>query len=587
MLLKPSSIENNPSIARYRTLSASQLSPSSISSTYSIVSHSTTPSPSCSTSSLVLHSTKNSFFKNPRSSKKPEQQQDESRFVMTLMKSPSSSPNTATQRAYNSCNEIGSGLNENESGDNGNSTSNGNNKFFKSKVTAALNHMKYRWAVRMRPNFRNNESPIYLLGRKYNGKDDTSYDDASCSYSEQSYSHFLSDFQQRIYLSYRKQFDPLIGSNSITSDMGWGSSKRNSIEQLKSLAKSHKRPQLYRDIIRLFGDFDSKKCPFSIHRIVEIGDKHGIRPGDWFGPVSVAHALKQAVQSSVELKQIPDNLRVYVSQDAIIYRQDIIDLCCAPSAVEKAKNLLYPTLRDLTTTSTSTVGEKWNFSLLLLVPLRLGLNELDLIYEPYLKEALKLSQTVGIIGGSPKHAVYIIGFQDDNFIDLDPHYSQSTVNVTDDTFDLSSFFCSSPKKLTAKKMDPSCTLGFYCRDRNDFDQFCSEWMHLSDSSSSNYRRATFTSGTNNNPSSCPIFRIMDGTFKDSHLSFSVEYPQEEENILRVTKLNQPTKKNKHSHSIANSSNQNNTNNNNSKQCYTDYDGTHNRLHSLSDDYVFL
>lgn len=71
------------------------------------------------------------------------------------------------------------------------------------------------------------------------------------------------------------------------------------------------------------------------------------------------------------------------------------------------------------------------------MPLRLGLNELDLIYEDYLKEALKLPQTVGIIGGSPRHAVYILGFQDESFIDLDPHFCQTTVNVLEKSFDLS------------------------------------------------------------------------------------------------------------------------------------------------------
>ena len=74
-------------------------------------------------------------------------------------------------------------------------------------------------------------------------------------------------------------------------------------------------------------------------------------------------------------------------------------------------------------------------SVLILIPLRLGLNELDLIYEEYLKEALKIPQTVGIIGGSPRHAVYIIGFQDDCFIDLDPHLCQTTINVLESKFD--------------------------------------------------------------------------------------------------------------------------------------------------------
>ncbi len=51
------------------------------------------------------------------------------------------------------------------------------------------------------------------------------YDDIPRSQSEQSYGNFLKTFSQRIYCSYRKQFEPLIGSRTgdiITSDGGWG-----------------------------------------------------------------------------------------------------------------------------------------------------------------------------------------------------------------------------------------------------------------------------------------------------------------------------------------------------------------------------
>lgn len=95
---------------------------------------------------------------------------------------------------------------------------------------------------------------------------------------------------------------------------------------------------------------------------------------------------------------------------------------------------LYPSLDSITSDNQST---RWSTAVLILVPLRLGLHELDLIYEDYLKEALKLPQTVGIIGGSPRHAVYIVGFQNDSFINLDPHFIQNTVNVLDQTFDTS------------------------------------------------------------------------------------------------------------------------------------------------------
>ena len=117
----------------------------------------------------------------------------------------------------------------------------------------------------------------------------------------------------------------------------------------------------------------------------------------------------------------------------LVYRQDAIDLCSHPPGSLQANS------RSSTVdpSDVPTMPKLWLTSLLILVPLRLGLNELDLIYEPYLKEALKLPQTVGIIGGSPRHAVYIVGFQDDSFIDFDPHFSQTSVNVLDDTFDLS------------------------------------------------------------------------------------------------------------------------------------------------------
>lgn len=188
-------------------------------------------------------------------------------------------------------------------------------------------------------------------------------------------------------------------------------------------------------------------------RIVELGITHGIRPGDFFGPVSAAHCLKEALEKAVEMNQIPDTLRIYISQDAIgkecltyvshslkfilfslVYRQDVIDLCSAPSNVIKKNSSLSP---ESASTHQENQSNIWLTSLLILVPLRLGLNELDLIYEPYLKEALKLTQTVGIIGGTPRHAVYILGFQDESFIDLDPHFSQTTVNVLEDAFDLS------------------------------------------------------------------------------------------------------------------------------------------------------
>ncbi|CAF1114630.1 unnamed protein product [Adineta steineri] len=559
-----------------------------------------------------------SFLKVSSPTRKPNNSSpSDEQFVMTIIRSPS----TSSQRILQTNEPVGTTVVNEE-------LANSNNKFLKSKVTAALNHMKYRWVVKMRPNFRTNETPIYLLGKKYNGREETTYDDIPRPHSDQSYTNFLKSFSQRIYFSYRKQFEPFIGSRNgdvITSDGGWGCMircaqmllaqtllihltsafnssysniqisdkcpKRNSIEYAKHANRVNRHAQMYKDIIRLFGDIPHVKCPFGIHKIVELGTLHGIRPGDFFGPVSAAHCLKEAVQIAVEAKQIPELLRIYISQDAIIYRQDVIDLCSTSlsnnnnSNLNK-KNTLYPSL-DSVTTTTDNNSSRWSTSVLILVPLRLGLNELDLVYEYFLKEALQLPQTVGIIGGSPRHAVYIVGYQDDSFIDLDPHFIQSTVNVLDNTFDTSSYSCSSPKKLSTKKMDPSCTLGFYCRDKADFEMFCAQWNHICHMASDDRR-------------TCPIFRIERGTFQETHKRvLNYEYPslnEDEDVFLRVTKLSSA---NASPSSIGKriSNNGKNFLINSSPVTYRDSwddsglslnnDNSSGRVHSLSDDYVFL
>jgi len=616
---------------QYKARSTSQLlSPNAI------IHHSISPfksdrsTPHASTTSLATTSTTStttstrahlaSLLKIPLTNRQTVMSQStEDRFVMTLIKTPiDNTPRTLSSEP------IAMSPTTEESPTNG--------KLFKSRVTAAFNHMKYRWVVRMRPNFRTNESPIYFLGNVYNGKEDTSFDDMPRPHCEQSYSNFLKAFSQRIYLSYRKQFEPLNGltrsGDSITSDCGWGCMircaqmllaqtlllhwtsplvlpysniqiaekcpKRNSIEHFRYAQRSNRRTQTYMEIIRLFGDYPDVRCPFGIHKIADIGTTHGIRPGDFFGPVSAAHCLKEALQMAIETNQIADTLRIYISQDAIIYRDDVINLCSTVSSnsIEEED--------DSSSSSSSNESESnenpiekaptrnWSStSLLILVPLRLGLNEIDTIYEPYLKEALKLTQTVGIIGGSPRHAVYILGFQDESFIDLDPHFSQNTVNVLEETFDLSSYSCSSPKKLTARKMDPSCTLGFYCRDKADFEMFCAQWNHICHMATEDRR-------------TCPIFRIERGTLEESHnRTLNYDYPSvtdDEHLLLRVTKLPASENNSPSSFHQQNSSTKKfNGSILSQREIWDDNgrlfsDNTKNsrtRQHSLSDDYVFL
>lgn len=78
---------------------------------------------------------------------------------------------------------------------------------------------------------------------------------------------------------------------------------------------------------------------------------------------------------------------------------------------------------------------------------------------------------LGIIGGTPKHSLYFVGFQEDKLIYLDPHLMQDTVDVGHREFPVHSYHCVYPRKVSFTSVDPSCALGFYCRTREDFERF--------------------------------------------------------------------------------------------------------------------
>jgi cysteine protease ATG4 len=221
----------------------------------------------------------------------------------------------------------------------------------------------------------------------------------------------------------------------------------------------------------------------------------------------VAQLLRQAVKNAAKENSDFDRLNVYVAQDCAVYIQDIIDECTV-----KAKSSSTVPWQQ----SQEPQDDDWK-SLILLVPLRLGQEKMNPIYNECLKAMLSMDNCIGIIGGRPRHSLYFIGYQEEKLIHLDPHYCQDMVDVTQENFNLSSFHCKSPRKMKMTKMDPCCCIGFYCRTKEKFLDFVESVQPFllpkrqSSSSSAQYHQYQQTSH------SYPMFVFCQGRSSEQHM----------------------------------------------------------------------
>ncbi|XP_062834323.1 cysteine protease ATG4C [Anolis carolinensis] len=409
----------------------------------------------------------------------------------------------------------------------------------KSKFMSAWHNVKYSWVLKTKTYFSRN-SPVFLLGKCYHFKTDEpteqSPNGSNYDVTEEEVSRnveeFRKDFISRIWLTYREEF-PQIKGSVLTTDCGWGCTLRtgqmllaqglilhflgrdwtwpdalvnenpeseswtsHTVKKLtasfeasligekefknqsipprqirkRDWGKRESRDEHYhRKIVSWFGD--SPLANFGLHRLIEYGNKSGKMAGDWYGPAVVAHLLRKAVEEAKDPEL--QGITVYVAQDCTVYKSDVVEMQCSLKDSEKP-------------------GAK---SVIILIPVRLGGERTNMEYLEFVKGILSLEYCIGIVGGRPKQSYYFAGFQDDSLIYMDPHYCQSFVDVSIKNFPLESFHCPSPKKMSFKKMDPSCTIGLYCPNVQGFERASEEITKiLKASSKEKYPLFTFVNG---------------------------------------------------------------------------------------------
>uniref|UniRef100_A0A4W4H4X2 Cysteine protease n=1 Tax=Electrophorus electricus TaxID=8005 RepID=A0A4W4H4X2_ELEEL len=293
--------------------------------------------------------------------------------------------------------------------------------------------------------------PVWILGECYNVKTEKS--------------ELLSDVHSKLWFTYRKKFSP-IGGTGPSSDTGWGCMLRcGQMILAQALVCQHlgrewrwvaegPQPTEYQRILHCF--LDRKDSCYSIHQMAQMGVGEGKSVGEWYGPNTVAQVLKK-----LALFDDWNSLAVYVSMDNTVVIEDISKffyLSCWPAP--------YPCSQQ---------ARGWR-PLLLLIPLRMGINNMNPVYIQALKECFKMPQSCGVLGGKPNLAYYFIGFIDDELIYLDPHTTQLAVDSETGTpVHDQSYHCQrSPHRMKITSLEPSVALGFFCRSEEDFDGWCSQ-----------------------------------------------------------------------------------------------------------------
>ncbi|XP_038111940.1 cysteine protease ATG4B [Culex quinquefasciatus] len=285
------------------------------------------------------------------------------------------------------------------------------------------------------------DDTVWILGKQYRAIEDLD--------------QIRRDVQSRLWCTYRRGFVP-IGGSQHTSDKGWGCMLRcGQMVLAQALLQLHlgrdwewtaeTRDETYLRIVNRFED--NKAAPFSLHQIALTGESsEEKRVGEWFGPNTVAQVLKKLVKFDDWCSVV-----VHVALDSTLATDEVVELC----------------------EDKSDAGTSWK-PLLLIIPLRLGLSEINPIYVAGLKKCFELAGNCGMIGGRPNQALYFIGYVGDEALFLDPHTVQRSGNIGDKTgldereMD-ESFHQRYARRINFKAMDPSLALCFLCATRTEFD----------------------------------------------------------------------------------------------------------------------
>ncbi|KAF8930102.1 Cysteine protease atg4b [Haplosporangium gracile] len=294
---------------------------------------------------------------------------------------------------------------------------------------------------------------------------------------------FMMDFQSRLWFTYRKDL-ARIEPSFYTCDSGWGCMMRTGQSLLAQAfvqvlmgrewrVHHHDQPQPtqrrqerhYKEIVSWF--VDEAERPYSIHRIAKQGLALDKRIGEWFGPSTVAHALKRLTKSHSDCP-----VKVIVPMDGTVRVSAVLRAASSHSS--------YLSLSATSSTSpspspdsilrpTPASSQAWR-PVLLLIPARYGLDRVTEKYLANLKKLFRMPQFLGIAGGRPNRSLYFVASQGDELFYYDPHFVKQRVTPEElGSCPMPSFHCPVVRTMHISELDPSMLLGFLIQSRDELD----------------------------------------------------------------------------------------------------------------------
>ncbi|KAF9157894.1 Cysteine protease atg4b [Mortierella sp. AD011] len=265
---------------------------------------------------------------------------------------------------------------------------------------------------------------------------------------------FLMDFQSRLWFTYRKDLSR-IEPSFYTCDSGWGCMMRTGQSLLAQAFvqvllgrewRAHSPQKQYSE--RRYGEIldwfvDEPDRPYSIHRIAKAGLALDKRIGEWFGPSTVAHAMKRLAQHHADCP-----LTVLVPMENCVRVSSIVQAATLSQAQIDAQMKPPKTITS------------WR-PVLLLIPTRYGLEKLTEKYIPNLKQLFRIPQFMGIAGGRPGRSLYFVACQGEELYYYDPHFVKPRVTMDElECCPAPSFHCPVVRSMDVLELDPSMLLGF-------------------------------------------------------------------------------------------------------------------------------